>query len=80
MNKLPTGVWIQFADMESYDAHKRELVDAVSQYPGEEDVVIFLRSTKDVKVLPVNLRVTVDEELLARLGAIFGPDNVKLKK
>lgn len=79
MNKLPTGVWIQFADMEAYDAHKRELVDAISGHPGEENVVVFLRSTKDVKVLPVNLRVTADEELLGRLGAIFGPENVKLK-
>ena len=78
--KLPTGLWIQFADMDAYDAHKRELVDVLSGSTGEENVVVFLRSTKDVKVLPPNLRITVTEDLIARLGAIFGPDNVKLKR
>lgn len=80
MNKLPAGVWIQFADFESYKARRRELVDAISDSHGEENVVIFLKSSKDITVLPVNLRVTVDEALLSRLGALFGPDNVKLKR
>jgi len=80
MSKLPTGVWIQFADFESYKSQRRELVDAISDSQGDENVVIFLKSTKDITILPVNLRVTADDALLNRLGSIFGPDNVKLKR
>ena len=79
-SRMTSGLWIQFADIASYEASRQELVSALSQSPGQEDVVIFLRSTKGVKVLPPNLRVKADDETIARLGTIFGQDNVKLKR
>lgn len=79
IKKMPPGLWIQFADMESYDARKAELLAAIADSDGSDDVVIFLRSTKAVKVLPQNLRVNADESLQKKLKEMFGAENVRMK-
>ena len=80
MSKMPKGLWIQFADASEYDARKGDLVAAIADSDGNDDVVIFLRSTKAVKILPPNLRVDAGEALQERLKGIFGAENVKMKK
>ena len=78
--KMPAGLWIQFPDAESYFAREKELLDAIADSDGNDDVVIFLKSTRGIKVLPPNRRVHADEELIQRLQGIFGGENVKTVK
>ena len=78
--KMPAGLWIQFPDAESYFAREKELLDAIADSDGNDDVVIFLKSTRGIKVLPPNRRVHADEELIQRLQGIFGGKNVKTVK
>ncbi len=78
--KMPEGLWIQFPDAESYYAREKELLDAIADSDGGDDVVIFLRSTRGIKVLPPNRRVKADEALRSRLETIFGQGNVKLRR
>ena len=78
--KMPTGLWIQFPDAESYFAREKELLDAIAASDGNDDVVIFLKSTRGIKVLPPNRRVHADEELIQRLQELFGGENVKTVK
>ena len=78
--KMPAGLWIQFPDAESYFAREKELLDAIAASDGNDDVVIFLKSTRGIKVLPPNRRVHADEELIQRLQGIFGGENVKTVK
>jgi len=78
--KMPEGLWIQFPDAESYYAHEQELLDAIADSDGGDDVVIFLKSTRGIKVLPPNRRVKADEALRSRLETIFGQGNVKLRQ
>ena len=40
-------------------------------------MVIFLRDTKNYKILPANLRVNAGEELRDKLYTEFGKENVK---
>ena len=80
ITKMPDGLWIQFADAESYETRKAELFAAIADSDGTDDVVIYLRSTKSIKVLPQNLQVNADENLQNKLAAIFGADNVRLRK
>ncbi len=77
--RIPTGLWIQFADAESYEARREELLAAVRESGGDENVVIFLRSTREFKPLPPDLRVDAGEELQSRLRGMFGEENVKIK-
>ena len=77
IKKMPEGVWIQFADAQAYAEREKELLQTIADSDGNDDVVIFLRSTKAVKILPPNLRVKADEVLKTRLEAVFGEGNVK---
>lgn len=78
--KMPDGLWIQFPDADSYFAREQELLSAIADSDGGDDVVIFLKSTKGIKVLPPNRRVSADGELQQRLGALFGQENVRIRR
>ena len=76
--KMPEGIWIQFSDAESYFAREQELLNAIADSDGDDDVVIYLKSTRGFKVLPPNRRVKADSELQRKLGTLFGSENVKI--
>jgi DNA polymerase-3 subunit alpha len=75
--RMPTGVWIQFADASEYERRKGELAAAIADSDGSENVVIFLKDTKAIKILPANLQVNADESLRKKLVNVFGENNVK---
>ena len=74
---LPQGVWVQFANAKDYQDREQELLSTIADSDGNEDVVIFLRDTKNIKILPPNQRVCADDALKERLSAVFGKENVK---
>ena len=74
---MPAGVWLQFANREAYKEREQELLQAIADSEGDDDVVIFLRDTKNYKILPSNFRVKADEKLLGKLYTLFGKENVK---
>lgn len=74
---MPAGAWIQFANREAYKEREQELLQAIADFEGDDDVVIFLRDTKNYKILPSNFRVKADEKLLEKLYTLFGKENVK---
>lgn len=76
---MPDGIWIQFPDAESYFAREQELLRAIADSDGDDDVVIFLKNTRGIKVLPPNRRVQADSGLRERLGKLFGGENVKIR-
>ena len=77
VKEMPKGVWIQFPDAQTYAAREKELLSAIADSDGNDNVVIFLKSPRGYKVLPPNLRVNAGEALKLRLDAIFGEENVK---
>lgn len=74
---MPAGAWIQFANREAYKEREQELLQAIADFEGDDDVVIFLRDTKNYKILSSNFRVKADEKLLGKLYTLFGKENVK---
>ena len=77
VSKVPNGVWIQFRTAEDYARQEQELLAAIADSDGNDDVVIFIRNPKSLKTLPPNRRVCWNEALKERLGNIFGKENVK---
>lgn len=77
--KIPNGIWIQFPDEDGYREREQELLAAIADSDGDDDVVIFLRNTKAYKVLAPNLRVRADDELREKLSGMFGGENVNIK-
>ncbi len=75
--KVPEGIWIQFPNAQEYKAREQELLAAIADSDGNDDVVIFLREPKAYKPLPPNRRVNADKELRQKLAELFGQENVK---
>ncbi len=75
--RLPEGVWVQFSNAKEYREKEGQLLTAIRDSDGKEDVVVFLKDSKNFKILPPNLRVSADEALKDKLSAIFGKENVK---
>lgn len=77
IQKVPEGVWVQFADANDFAKREQELYKALADSDGNDDVVVFLKSTKGIKILPPNLRVCANAQLQERLNQVFGAENVK---
>ena len=74
---MPAGAWIQFPNMEAYKTREQELLQAIADSDGDDDVVIYLRDIKNIKILPQNLQVKADGALMEKLTVLFGKENVK---
>ena len=78
--KSERRIWLQFPDAESYFQREQELFQAIADSDGNDDVVIYLKNTRGMKVLPPNRRVNADEKLTQKLQELFGAENVKTVK
>ncbi|MCR5254970.1 MAG: DNA polymerase III subunit alpha [Acetatifactor sp.] len=79
VSKLPTGLWIQFATKEEYEEKLSVLQEAIGDSDGNDNVVIYIKNTKQLSVLPKSLSVKADESLKASLEQIFGVGNVSIR-
>lgn len=77
--KLPDGVWIQFATVADFEAQERKLYDTIADSEGNDQVIIFIKENKAIKVLPPNRNVCADSTLQSRLATVFGAENVKFR-
>ena len=78
-NRLPNGLWIQFETPEEYQEQEQLLLGMLEDSDGNDDVVIFIRSRKNFKVLPPNRRVRITPALVQKLSVVFGEANVKIR-
>jgi len=76
---IPQGVWVQFATPQDYQSREHDLLQAIADSDGNDDVVVFLKDTKNFKVLPVNRRVKADDKLKYKLSAVYGEENIKIR-
>jgi len=79
LTKLPDGVWVQFATVAAFEAAEKILYEVTADSEGEDALVVFIKETKGIKVLPPNRNVCANEELKGRLEAVFGAENVKFR-
>ena len=45
---------------------------------GDDRVIIYDESTKKIKMLPQNMRVNADEQLIEALRSVYGTENVEV--
>ena len=75
---VPKTLWLQFQDKETYVDKDAVLQSILQDSEGKDTVMIVLKDTKQVKKLPPNNNVKADRELMERLTAFLGEENVKL--
>lgn len=77
-SEIPRKVWIKFSNINSYVEKEAALFDAIFDSDGKDNVIIYIEETRQKKTLPPNRNVQADSELLDRLRALFGEENVKV--
>ena len=77
--RLPEGIWVQFPTLEAYQQAEKELLKITADSDGKDHLVIFIKNSKSLKVLPDHLNVLADETLRQRLSDVFGEENVKIR-
>ncbi len=78
-DEVPRELWVQFSTMEEYHDREDQLFALLRQSDGKDHVAIYVRSPRAVRRLGDNWTVRADEELLSRLEALLGKENVKVK-
>lgn len=71
-------LWIQFDSMSVYEEKAGKLGEIINRSKGRDEVVIYIKDTKQMKQLPPSKNVHLDEFLKNALVAEFGEDNIKV--
>ncbi len=71
-------LWLQFATLEEYQEKEKVLMDILYDSDGNDEVVIWLSSTRQRKRLGKNQTIRVSEDLLNILTNFLGEKNVKV--
>ena len=75
---VPCELWIQFADIPSYQSEEANLFEILKYSEGTDRVVIYCAKEKAVKRLPANRNIHLDADLLDSVQKYFGKDRVKV--
>lgn len=77
-DEITRKLWVKFPTKEAYEAAEAQLLSILSSSDGRDNVCIYVENPKAVKTLPPNRSVNADRELLDRLEALYGKENVKV--
>lgn len=77
---LPKELWIAFDDKDRYLSRETELMAALHDSDGKDDVIIYLRKEKAVKNLGRTMTVSANGELVERLSGLFSEKNIKIQQ
>ena len=77
-DEISRKLWIKFPTKEAYEAAEQELFARLAESDGGDSVCIYVENPKAVKNLPPNRNVKADRELVVRLGALYGEENVRV--
>lgn len=75
---IPKDIWIQFVNKEEYLKENSRLLEILSESEGNDRIIIYCKEEKAKKILPSNIRVKGDLQLINGLTGAFGKDNVKV--
>jgi len=75
---IPRKLWIKFPTRDDFKENESKLTNAIADSDGKDIIVIYIETTKEMKSLPKNQSVLADVNLIEKLSAMFGEDNVKL--
>ena len=75
-DKIPKKLWIKFPTKEVYQKKENQLLQLMTSYEGNDQVVIYIENPKAMKTLPPNRNVLASQELVESLVQEFGKENV----
>lgn len=79
-NSIPKELWIKYPDIASFLKNEQDLYSVLDDFDGGDFVVIYCVKEKSIKKLPKNKNIRADKELIERLSAIYGGENIAIKE
>ena len=77
-NDVPRQLWIQLENRAEYESAFEKIKNIIFDSDGRDNVIIYVKDERVKKVLPANMRVNADENIVERLSEVFGNENVKV--
>ena len=77
-DEVPRDVWIQFDTKELFEEKEALLRQYIYESDGKDEIVIYVRDPRAIRRMGPALSVSADRELLDKLKAAFGDENVKV--
>jgi DNA polymerase-3 subunit alpha len=77
-DEVPCELWIQYPDVQTYQADEQTLFEMLKHSEGRDRVVIYCTKEKAMKRLPANRNIHVEPQLLENLEKYFGKERVKV--
>lgn len=71
-------LWIKYENKQNFVENEQKLYSLLSEYDGNDSIVIFCESEKVLKRLPNNRNIQVNAEVLSKLYKIYGESNIRV--
>ncbi len=69
-------LWIKYDTINDYEDNKLELYDILKEYPGRDEVAVYIAQGKKMKNLPADLRVDTGSGIRDRLVTDYSEDRI----
>ena len=69
-------LWIKYDTINDYEDNKSELYDILKEYPGKDEVAVYISEGKKMKNLPADLRVDTGSGIRERLITDYSEDRI----
>ncbi|NLK74547.1 MAG: DNA polymerase III subunit alpha [Clostridiales bacterium] len=77
-DSVPRELWVKFKNKFDFMEKEQSFYDIISDYEGNDEVIIYCEEDRVIKKLPRNRNVKVDEDLLTRLRTIYSEKDVQV--
>ncbi len=77
-DSIPRILYLKFKDIEEFRSSEEDLSRMISDFDGNDTVMIFCEKERAVKEMPKSWNIRIDTVLLQKLYERFSEDNVKI--
>lgn len=79
-DSIPRELWIKYPSVEAFLKDEQTLYAILSEYDGNDTVIIYCEKEKCLKKLPKSRNVKVDSVLIERLNSVYNNENIRIKE
>jgi DNA polymerase-3 subunit alpha len=71
-------LWLQFDNRAHFEEKKQKLFGLIASHPGKDSVILYLKQEKQINRLPSDYEADTTQELIQKVYALIGGNNVKI--
>jgi DNA polymerase-3 subunit alpha len=80
MDAVEKEIWIRVDNLDSFHRLQEDLFKVIRAHPGKNELIVYLKDTRQYKRLPSYQSVSGDSDCIAGLKQCFGEKNIAFKE